>query len=641
VSEYLPFIVVGLMSGSVYAISAMGLVVTYTTSGVFNFAHGAVAMIATFAFYSLRVDAGLPTWLAAAVAVLGVGPALGVVIDRVLLRRLQGAAGAAYLVVSLGLLVSLQGLAIAVYGPATRTVDPIFPTSTFRLPGVNVGYDQAMVMVIAAVSGVALALFFRHSRLGVQTRAVVDDPDLTELVGVNGGRVRTASWMLGCAFAALSGVLLAPFLGVDAVLLTLLAIQAFGAAVVGRLVSLPLTYAGALLIGVGASLSAKFVSQHPSLAGLPTSLPFVVLFGVLVLSSRGSFAEVVKGGGEMVFRSARTLTGRRFPFRQLLGLAVVAAAVPSFTDGAQLLTATRAAAFVLVFSSLGLLVGLSRQISLCHAIFVVFGATTLSHLQTAGVPYLVALLVAGLSVVPIGAVVAIPAIRLSGLFLALATFGFGVLAQYLLLATPLLFGGKVSLYLARPELFGVSLGGDTAFYLFVVVVVLAGLVAVEAARVTRIGRILRALADSPTATESVGVNPVAARVLVFCLSAFLAAIAGGVLGTLTGVVNTESFGFFESLVWITVLVTAGPSSLGGAVLAALLLVVLPAVFTSPSVTEWQPVAFGVAAMILAQARNGLAGLVRWPNFSARYEESAWRLNRGRTAERMAARAAAS
>src|SRR5947207_16022589 len=108
-STWLPFIVVGLVTGAVYSLASMGLVVTYTTSGVFNFAHGAVGMMATFIFYSLRVNVGLPTWLAMAIAVLGVGPAIGVVIDRVLLRRLDGATAATYVVVSLGLLVALYG----------------------------------------------------------------------------------------------------------------------------------------------------------------------------------------------------------------------------------------------------------------------------------------------------------------------------------------------------------------------------------------------------------------------------------------------------------------------------------------------------------------------------------------------------
>ena len=169
--EYLPFLVIGLASGSIYAIAAMGLVVTYKTSGVFNFAHGAVGMIATFIFYSLRVDVGLPTPVAMAIAVLGVGPAIGIVIDRVLLRRLEGATAATYVVVSLGLLVALQGVAIWIYGPATRTLAPVFPHSTFRLPGVNVGWDQVILVVIAAVAGAGLAVFFRYSRLGKIGRA--------------------------------------------------------------------------------------------------------------------------------------------------------------------------------------------------------------------------------------------------------------------------------------------------------------------------------------------------------------------------------------------------------------------------------------------------------------------------------------
>src|SRR2546423_5687074 len=182
--NYLPYIVVGLGAGSVYAIAAMGLVVTYKTSGVFNFAHGAVGMAATYAFYVLRVDVGVPTGLAALAAVLGVGPLLGLFIHRVLLRRLYGAQASSYVVVSLGLLVALQGFFVAVYGPGTRQMPPILPQSLVRLPGVNVGWDQALLVIIAAASGAVLALFFR-TRFGILTRAVVDDPSLAELAAVN------------------------------------------------------------------------------------------------------------------------------------------------------------------------------------------------------------------------------------------------------------------------------------------------------------------------------------------------------------------------------------------------------------------------------------------------------------------------
>jgi branched-subunit amino acid ABC-type transport system permease component len=632
-TEWLPFLVVGLASGSVYAIAAMGLVVTYRTSGVFNFAHGAVGMTATFVFYSLRIDAGLPTWLAAVIAVVVVGPAIGVLIDRLLLRRLVGAPASTYVVVSLGLLVALQAGVVAIYGPSPRRVEPFLPQGTFRLPGVNVGWDQALLVLIAAASGLGVALFFR-TRFGILTRAVVDDRALAELARVSPATVTSASWVIGSAFASLSGVLLAPVLGLDAVILTLLVIQAFGAAVVGRLVSLPLTYFGAIAIGVAASLSTKFVVDYPSLAGLPSSIPFIVLFAVLVLSPKGRFPELTRI--DLRSAAAAGVAPSRFPAKLLIGLVVIGAFLPGRLSSGRLLIATATVTFVLIFASLGLLVGLSRQVSLCHVVFVALGATTLARLLDAGVPYLLALLLAGLVVVPLGAIVAIPAVRLSGLFLALATFGFGVLAQNLLYPTKAAFGGKAILTIGRPEIFGISLADDESFYRFVLVVVVAGVVAIELVRMTRLGRTLRALADSPTAMQSLGVNPLVPRVLVFCFTAFLAAVSGGLLGTLTQSVNAQTFDFFQSLLWVAALVAAGPSSLAGAVLAAVLLVWVPAVFNSAVLLEWQPVGFGVAAILLSQARNGLVGLVRMPDFSRLARDREWRVGSVRLQERLEA-----
>jgi ABC-type branched-subunit amino acid transport system permease subunit len=272
-------------------------------------------------------------------------------------------------------------------------------------------------------------------------------------------------------------------------------------------------------------------------------------------------------------------------------------------------------------------------VSLAHAVFVVFGATSLSHLLSAGVPYPVALLLSALAMVPVGAVMAIPAIRLSGLFLALATLGFGILAQNLLFSTALAFGSDARIVITRPGF----LAGDIAFYYFALAVVVVGIVAVETLRVSRLGRILTGLADSPTAMESLGINPLAARVLTFCVAAFLAAIAGGLLGTMVQVVNPITFNFFQSLVWLTVLVAAGAATFGGSVVASLVLVTVPAVLTSSAITEWQPVAFGIGAALLAQADNGLVGVVRGFDVAARAAASRSRLESRRALERYARR----
>jgi branched-subunit amino acid ABC-type transport system permease component len=628
--SYLPFVVIGFATGAVYALAATGLVLTYSTSGVFNFAHGAVGMFATYIFYSLRVDVGVPTALALAIAVLGVGPALGLLLDRVLFRRLEGASAATFIVASLGLLVALQSSAVAIYGGGTRAVAPIFPTNTYRLFGVVVGVDQTIVVAIAVAVGVLLAVFARRTHLGLQTRAVVDDKNLTELVGTNSRFVTSFSWVLGSGIAALSGILFAPFVSLDSLLLTLVVVQAFGAAVVGKLRSFPLANLAAYGIAIAAALATKLVAGNPGLAGIPSAIPVIVLFAVLVFSRKGTFTEVTSRIERNPVRGQARSRPSKFPLGAAVAGGIVIAASAPYLKDSQLITLTSALAFFLVFSSLGLLVGLSRQVSLCHAVFAVFGATTLAHLLTAGVPYVVALILAGVVIVPVGALLALPAIRLSGLFLALATFAFGLLAQNLLFTTALAFGNDGAASIGRPSF----AENDQAYFYFVLVVVAVAGTAMELIRVSRLGRILRALGDSPTAIESLGLNPTACRVLIFCISGFFAAIGGALLGSLVQQLNPTSFDFFQSLIWLTVIVACGMMTFGGRVLSVVLYAVVPAVLTSSTFSKWQPVAFGVVAMFFAQSPNGLAGvLFRSPNFDGLAERSAWRRGPDRGLER--------
>src|SRR5260370_22740223 len=189
--SYLPSIFVGLTTGGVYALASLGLVLTYKTSGVFNFGHGAIGMVATYAFYSLRSEA--PTLVAVVIATCVVAPLLGVIIDRLLLPRLAGSPPVTYVVASLGLLVALQGAASAIYGNEHRTIRSILPTSNYRMFDVNIGIDQTIVAAMGVVAGVALLIFFRCTPLGLRTRAVVNDRSFPGLTGANTPPVTTSS----------------------------------------------------------------------------------------------------------------------------------------------------------------------------------------------------------------------------------------------------------------------------------------------------------------------------------------------------------------------------------------------------------------------------------------------------------------
>jgi ABC-type branched-subunit amino acid transport system permease subunit len=553
--------------------------------------------------------------------VLVAAPLIGVCLER-LARGLIGATSAARIVATVGLLVGVQGLIFAIFGAEGRNSEAFLPRNVVSLGDINVGVDQLIVIVIGVLSTLGLSAFLRRTFLGTAMSGVVDNPELLDLTGTSPAVVRTAAWAIGSAFAALSGILLAPVVGLDATVLTLLVVQAFGAAAIGRFSSLPLTYLGGMAIGVGAALSTKYVTNVPALSGFPPSFPFIVLFVVLVFTRRGRLVEF----GASVTRRATTSKPPRRP-RALGSVAILAAAALAPTlAGPRLPVFTTAVVFVLMFASLRLLVVTSGQVSLCHAAFAAVGATTFSHFNTgAGVPWLFALLATGLVTIPLGAIVAIPAIRLSGLYLALATFGFGLLLERLVYPMGLMFGKTGLRTLSRPSIAGVDFSGDRAFYYFCVVAVACGVLLTYLVNHSRLGRLLRALADSPVGLATRGTNVNITRVLVFCISAFLAGVSGALLAAQTGIINGTTFRFFLSLTLLVVLAISGRGEIAAPVIGAVIFSIVPAYITSEAFTTYQPVIFGVSAIGAALASSASIDL------AGRFHQAAERArSRGRS-----------
>ena len=599
--DLLPFVVSGLAAGSIYGVAGMGLVLTFRTSGVFNFAHGAVAAVGAYLFWDLHHSHGWPWPLAALICIVAGAVIAGLALER-LGRALAEVSPAMRIVATVGLLLLCQGVLAAAYGSATQQSPAFLPTDTVHIAGVGVGLDQIIVAIIAAVVAIGLSILLGRTRAGMAMRAVVDNPTLLGYYGTGPDRIRRLAWMVGSGVAIGSGILIAPTLGLDPFLLTLLVVQAFGAAAIGRFSSLPLTYAGGLIVGIGGALAQRYLTGSEVLRGLPSSFPFIVLFAVLLISRSGRFFA------ERPVRNAVPTRGEPFPvpFRWT-GYAVVAAilAVAPRLAGNRLPVYVAGMGMVVVFLSLGLLVQLSKQVSLCHAAFAAVGAVALSHLAGgAGLPWPVALVGAGLAAVPVGAAVAVPAIRLSGVYLALATFGFGILMQRVAYPTGLMFGDGGFRTVPRPDFAGISPQSDTAFYYVALGVAVAVGAVVVALDRSRLGRLLRALADSPTALSMYGTSTNVLRLLVFCLSAFLAGIGGALIGAgTTAVQAVAGFGPFESLIWLTVLVIAGRAPIRGALVAAFLLSVAPA-YLGSGFAQHQTIYFGLVAVAAAVASSG-------------------------------------
>ena len=590
-SDYLPFLVVGVVAGSLYGLAGVGLVLTFRTSGVFNFAHGAIAAAAAFFFYTLHVEHGVAWPVAAIVAVVLFGVVVGSVLELVT-RPLANAPDAVGIIGTVGLLLGVQGILYLIYGNSARTMPSFLPESGFTLSGVHISWGQVISIAIAFFGTAILYMFLQRARLGVAMRAVVDNPRLVDLSGDPPDRIRRVGWMLGAAVAAIAGILLAPLLSLDVNLLTLLVVQAFGACAVGAFSSLPLTFVGGIGVGVAASLATKVFTTQP-LTGLPPSVPFIVLVAVLLLVPTSRLPGARGGRRNLIAAAPRarsvgtTVTGAVVAVGLILVPFVVGTKLPVWTTGL---------AYVVVFSSLALLTWGSGQISLCHAAFLAVGTTTMAHLVEAGVPWLPALLLAGLAVVPVGVLVAIPAIRLSGLYLALATLGFGIFMQNVIYPSALMFSVDLSVEMPRPRL-GPFDGNDgrTLYFVMLVIVTLC-VVAMLAIRRGRFGRVLGALAESPTMLSTHGLNTSVARMLVVCLSAFFAGIGGALAVTQTGAASGATFGPIQSLFYLAVLGICGTRRLQSPALAALLFSVVPGYVTEFGANR-QMLAFGIVALL--------------------------------------------
>ena len=612
--ELVPFIIIGLTSGSLYGLAGLGLVLTYRTSGIFNFAHGAIAAAAAYLFFTLHVSMHW-WWPAAAVVSVGIfGPLAGLVMER-MARSLVSARTATIIVATVGLLLFIQGFLYWHYGSAQRTFPEFLPTSTaLRITGVTVTWGQVINVAVGVGSFLGLYVFLRRTRVGVAMRAVVAAPDLLALTGARPARVRIASWVVGCTFAALTGILIAPTLTLNASLLSALVVQAFGAVAIGLFASLPLTYLGGVVIGVVASVATKYLSARHGLSGLPGVVPFLVLIAVMMVTPG---RKLPRGAGR--FEGARE-SARRLPRPVSVGAPLAAAvflvAAPHLV-GTRLPVYSTALVFVIIFLSLSLLTRISGQISLAHAAFAGVGAATFSHFTVDfGYPWLVGVLATGVVTGVVGVVLALPAIRLSGLYLALATYGFGLLMETVVFQSWLLFGSQVNGVSARRPEFGPIHGGSAVDYYYVILAAVAlTCAALVLLRRARLGRFLRGMADSPTALTTTGLGLSITRVIVFAASAFFAGIAGALFIGQVGQVSPATFTSYSSLLYLGALTVAGAFSgfVTSAFLAAGLLVVFPAYLSGVTV-EVQSMLFGGTAVLAALVSDGA---VDWKALGAR------------------------
>jgi ABC-type branched-subunit amino acid transport system ATPase component/branched-subunit amino acid ABC-type transport system permease component len=619
--DFLPFLVIGITTGSVYGLAAVGLVLTYRTSRIFNFAHGAFATVAVFLFLALIYRVGITWQLAAVLIVLVVGPLLGAGFE-LLGRRLSPLSTEAKVAATIGLVLIINGAVILwgrdVYSRRAIKVHPSLPGSLVRIFGVNIGWDQIIIVAIGLVATTLLYLVIERTQLGRSMRAVVDNAELLSMTGRRPTTALRAGWALGIGFVALSGLLLviSPSYSVPAASLGALVLQAFGGAAIGGFSSLPLSYLGGVVIGIGTAMATKYFTEVSWLMGLPPSIPFLVLFVVLVIRPRNLASESNVRPTPPDRRVVHVSPWYRIPVVAVLVAALIA--VPASRSVHLVYTANTAIGYGIIFLGLGLLVRTSGQVSLCQMGLAAVGATTFVRLSaTYGVPWFGALLIGGAVAAAVGVIVAIPAVRVAGIYLALATYGFGVLLEQLVYPTHLMFQSERILNAPRPVIGPVNAGDDITFYFVALAVFAIAFLMVVGARRARFGRLLRALADSPTALAAQGCSINITRVAAFAISAFLAGIGGAIILSQERFLETGPFSSTNSLLLVAVILTLRFAEPFAAVLAAAAFVVVPSVVCGGAQAWWLDIGFGLAALLVAIIPTSRLPVFAWAGRSSR------------------------
>ncbi|MBV9292311.1 MAG: ABC transporter permease [Frankiales bacterium] len=600
---FLSFTVVGLVAGCVYALIATGLVVTYNTTGIFNFAHGAIAMVGAYTYWQFT-DAGgwgLNPVLSLVVILFVLAPLFGVVIERVLMRPLRGAPVDLTLVVTLGLLLFLVGVAQLRWDPSqTRNLVYFFNGSGFRIGYVLVYWHDVVAVAATVAIAIGLRFLFNQTRTGIAMRAVVDNADLLAMAGGQPVRVQQLSWALSCSLAALAGILLAPIARLDIILLTLLVVDGYAAAIIGRLRSLPLAVGGAMAIGLGQYYLNGYVTSG-FLHRVQFAIPMVVLFVMLIVlpqdrlksaSFTGAVAPRVAG-----LTSSLVWGGILIAGTALLGMGLSDINLRNMASGFIL---------ALVLLSLMLLTGYGGMVSICQMAFVGLGAMVMGHVAGGG--SLLGVVAAIGACAGAGFILALPTLKMRGLYLALATFAFATVMDQVVFNQA--FGTGGSLAIGRPHLLGIPTQSDYAFCMLCCVIFAIAAVAVLAVRRSSFGRRLVAVNDSPAACATLGVNVNWTKLVVFTSSAALCGLAGALVGGVTHQVQALQFAALLSLVALLLARVGGINTATGVLLGAFVFaffgVFLPHL---PHFLQSQFLLTGFAAVSVGRDPNGMGGRI--------------------------------
>jgi branched-chain amino acid transport system permease protein len=616
----LQYIIAGLVLGGIYAIAAFGLTVTYQSTGVFNFAFGALAFTVARFYYFLHSQHGWPILPAAVVAVFFLGPALGLALYVVLFRRLRLCSTLVKIMVTIGVSVALPAANNVVFGSGQILSAPGLapePVKVFHVFGVPITADDIIVLGSVFILLAGAALLLRYTEIGLKIRALVDSPAMTSLSGTNSDRLSMLVWLVSTTLAGLVGVLVAPKVGLTPDAMSLVMTSAFAAAIAAKLGNVVVASAVGLGMGI---VTALFQYALPPSSSVTADVLFAIPFIVVVVSVLGYTLlahglDELRGIGGAIDRAIRPqateataatdqLGAQRFSWRAPAFGLLCLLGLPFFFRDVWVGLVGEGVAFGIIFLSYTLLTGEGGMIWLCQPAFAGGGALAAGLLAQHGVPVLLAVVLGGLIVVPFAVLVGLVTIHMGDLYVALVTLTFGLLVDNAVFSKEVFQKQGLGVVMHPPTWVKTD---RTLDYLIIGVLVVIALV-IGNLRLSTSGLGFTAIRSSKLASRTLGINVVSMRVLLAGGAAFVAGIGGGMLAISLGTALPTNYTTLGGELWLAILVTQGIRSNSAAVAAGLSQTVVAggvAAFLPHFFGNILPILFGLGGIAIISYPDGI------------------------------------
>jgi ABC-type branched-subunit amino acid transport system ATPase component/ABC-type branched-subunit amino acid transport system permease subunit len=564
VEEVIRFALLGLGIGATYALASQGLIIIYRGSGVLNFALGAIGMAGAYVWWELSTNQGW-AFLPALIAGVLAAALIGALVHLLIMRPLRNSAPLVRVIATLGVLITIQSIAILRYTATSKFVPSKLPTDIVHIHSeIVISADRLILLGIAIGLTLMLWVFYRFSHFGLSTAAVAESERSASALGLSPDMIATLNWSLGCGLAGLAAILIVPIVTLQPAVLTNLVLAATAAALVAGFRSFPIALIAGLVIGIAQTEVTRYVEQ----TGVGTAVPFVLIVVWLVV--RG---QALPLRDYLLQRLPTIGTGRvnkfGLGFGLLVGVVLLASTPPIWIDA---LTVTICIAVILL--SIVVLTGYTGQLSLAQFAFAGFGAYVAGRLlATTGMPFIVGILIGIAATIPLGVLFGLPAVRTRGINLAIVTLGLGSAVELVLFGNTDYTGGFGGTQIGEPSLFGMNLNaashptryGLAALFCLVVATLIVGNI-----RRGRTGRRLIAVRTNERAAAALGISVPGAKLYAFAVASAIAALGGILLAFRTTSINYSEFTSFTSITMVAYAMIGGIGYLFGPVIGATL-----------------------------------------------------------------------